>query len=160
MGKAKIMRFIYYVIFFCASFYNVSAQGKFVLHNDKESDKIRFKLINNLILIPVEINGAELTFLLDSGVRKPIIFNFLNATDSLNINKPEIIYLRGLGEGEPIEAIRSRNNIVKIGDAVNVNQSVFAVFNDKLNFAPRLGVPVHGIIGYDLFKDFIVEINY
>ena len=160
MGKAKIMKFIYYVIFFCVSFYYGSAQGKFVLQNNKENDKIRFKLINNLILIPVEINGAELTFLLDSGVRKPIIFNFLNATDSLNINNPEIIYLRGLGEGEPIEAIRSRNNIVKIGDAVNVNQSVFAVFNDKLNFAPRLGVPVHGIIGYDLFKDFIIEINY
>jgi hypothetical protein len=24
----------------------------------------------------------------------------------------------------------------------------------------RLGVPVHGIIGYDVFKDFVVEINY
>ena len=29
-----------------------------------------------------------------------------------------------------------------------------------MDFAPRLGVPVHGIIGYDLFKDFVVEVNY
>ena len=136
------------------------SQAKFVLQDNIESDKIRFKLINNLIVIPVEINGAELIFLLDSGVRKPIIFNFLNSKDSLSINEPEIIYLRGLGEGEPIEAIKSRNNIVKIGNAININQSLFAIINERFNFAPRLGVPIHGIIGYDLFKDFIVEINY
>ena len=37
-----------------------------------------FKLINNLIIIPVEVNGVTLSFLLDTGVSKPIIFNFLN----------------------------------------------------------------------------------
>ena len=31
---------------------------------------------------------------------------------------------------------------------------------DLFLVAPRLGVPVHGIIGYDVFKDLIVEINY
>jgi hypothetical protein len=152
----KFIRFVF--LLFVA---NIGySQGKYVIQDNKESDKIRFKLINNLIVIPVEVNGAELTFLLDSGVRKPIIFNFLNSTDSLQINEPEIIYLRGLGEGEPIEAIRSRNNVVKIGNAININQNLFAVFNERLNFAPRLGIPVHGIIGYDLFNDFIVEINY
>ena len=68
--------------------------------------------------------------------------------------------MRGLGEGQPIEAIRSRNNIVKIGNAISINQSLFAILNERFNFAPRLGIPIHGIIGYDLFKDFIVEINY
>lgn len=152
------IKFQFILLFFVS--FNCFTQGKFVLQDNKESDKIRFKLISNLIIIPVEINGAELTFLLDSGVRKPILFNFLNSTDSLAINDPEIIYLRGLGEGEPIEAIRSRNNIVKIGDAINIDQNLFAIFNERFNFAPRLGIPVHGIIGFDLFKDFIVEINY
>lgn len=154
------MKKLFQLIFLLLVTYSSFSQGKFELQDNKESDKIRFKLINNLIIIPVEINGAELTFLLDSGVRKPIIFNFLNSTDSLAINKPEIIYLRGLGGGEPIEAIRSRNNVVKIGNAINIDQNLFAIFNERFNFAPRLGIPVHGIIGYDLFKDFIVEINY
>jgi len=30
----------------------------------------------------------------------------------------------------------------------------------ELNLSPRLGLPVHGIIGYDLFRDFVVEVNY
>ena len=136
------------------------SQGKFVLQNGKESDKIKFKLINNLVIIPVEINGAELAFILDSGVRKPIIFNLLNLTDSLYINKTETILLRGLGGGDPIEAIKSKDNIFKIGNSISINQTLYAIFNDNLNFTPRLGIPIHGIIGYDLFKDFIIEINY
>lgn len=136
------------------------SQNKFVIQNKKQSDKIKFKLINNLIIIPVEVNGVTLSFLLDTGVSKPIIFNFLNLSDTLEIKDTETIYLRGLGEGESLEALKSKNNIFKIGDAIKLKQDLFAVFNSDLNLAPRLGVPVHGIIGYDIFKDFIVELNY
>lgn len=153
MKKALLLFFLFLESLLCFS------QGQFVLQNSKENDKIRFKLINNLIIIPVEINGAELAFILDSGVRTPIIFNLLNS-DSLYINHAEKILLRGLGGGEAIEAIRSRKNIFKIGNAININQNLYAIFKDNLNLAPRLGIPIHGIIGYDLFKDFIVELNY
>jgi hypothetical protein len=147
------------LIFF--SFLNFSySQSQFIIQNKKQTDKIKFKLINNLIVIPVEINGVTLSFLLDTGVTKPIIFNFLNVSDTLNIKNTEKIFLRGLGEGESIEALKSKNNVVKIGDAINLNQDLFAIYDANLNFAPRLGISVHGIIGYDLFKDFVVEINY
>lgn len=135
-------------------------QNKFVIQNKKQSDKIRFKLINNLVIIPVEINGVTLSFILDTGVSKPIIFNFLNVSDTLKIKDTETIFLRGLGDGESVEALKSRNNIFKIGDAIKLNQDLYAVFSNKLNFATKLGIPVHGIIGYDLFRDFIVEMNY
>ena len=136
------------------------SQGKFVIQNKKESDRIKFQLINNLIVIPVEINGVVLSFLLDTGVSKPIIFNFLNVSDTLKIKDTEKIFLRGLGEGESVEALKSKNNIFKIGDAIKLNQDLYAVYDANLNFAPRLGIPIHGIIGFDLFKDFVVEINY
>ncbi|GAA4812360.1 aspartyl protease family protein [Litoribaculum gwangyangense] len=147
------------ILFFCLNNYGFS-QSKFVVQNKKQSEKIRFKLINNLIVIPVEINGVTLSFLVDTGVSKPIIFNFLNVSDTLKIKNTETIYLRGLGEGESVKALKSTNNIFKIGDAINLNQDLYAVYDAHLNFAPRLGIPVHGIIGYDLFKDFVVEINY
>jgi len=134
-------------------------QGKFVLQ-DRDQDRINFKLINNLMVIPVEINGVELSFLLDTGVSKPIIFNFLNLTEELQINNTERIFLRGLGEGESIEALKSRNNVIRIGKAISISQDLYAVFDSSLNFALQLGVPIHGIIGYDFLKDFVVEINY
>ncbi|GAA4963233.1 PDZ domain-containing protein [Algibacter aquimarinus] len=143
------------------SLFNFSfSQDIFFIQNKKKSDKIKFKLINNLIVIPVEINGVTLSFLLDTGVTKPIIFNFLNVSDTLRIRNTEKIFLRGLGEGESVETLKSENNVVKIGDAIKLNQDLYAIYDTNLNFAPRLGFPVHGIIGYDLFKDLVVEINY
>ncbi len=146
-------------LFFCAT--NLSfSQHRFLIRNEKQSDKIRFKLINNLIVLPVEINGVSLSFLLDTGVTKPLIFNFLNVSDTLKLYNTEKIFLRGLGEGASIEALKSTNNVVRIGDAINLHQDLYAIQDSKLSFAPRLGIPIHGIIGYDLFKDFVVEINY
>ena len=114
-------RILVIILFFCL--YNFSfSQGKFIIQNNKQSDKIKFKLINNIIAIPVEINGVTLSFLLDTGVSKPIIFNFLNVSDTLKIKNTETISLRGLGEGESVDALKSKRNIIKIGDAINLNQ--------------------------------------
>ncbi len=136
----------------------MASQNKFDIPR-KDSDKIRFELVNNLIVLPVEVNGIELSFLLDSGVSKPILFNITN-TDSLLINSVETIYLRGLGGGESVKALKSRNNFFKIGNAINVNQDLYVVFDQSINFTPRLGIPIHGIIGFDVFDHFVVEINY
>ncbi|MGB5418420.1 MAG: signaling protein, partial [Algibacter sp.] len=81
-------RIVIVLFFFCLGPLSFS-QDKFIIQNKNQSDKIRFKLINNLIIFPVEINGVTLSFLLDTGVSKPIIFNFLNVSDSLLIKDAE-----------------------------------------------------------------------
>ena len=116
-------------------------------------------MVNNLMVVPVDLNGTKLKFILDTGVRSPILFN-LTLQDSIQINKVSQITLRGLGEGEPIQALRSVENIFKIGGAVSNNQMLYVVLDKDLNFSTSLGIPVHGIIGYDVFKDFVVEVNY
>jgi hypothetical protein len=111
------------------------------------------------MIVPVEVNGAKLSFILDSGVSSPILFNVSNQ-DSIQINNVSKITLRGLGEGEPMEALKSRNNIFKLGKAANFDQSLYVVLDKDLNFSTSLGVTVHGIIGYDVFESFIVDVNY
>ncbi|HEY5687195.1 MAG TPA: aspartyl protease family protein [Yeosuana sp.] len=147
------------LLIFCFNNFGFS-QGRFVIQNKYKSDKINFKLLNNLVIIPVKVNDVDLSFILDTGVSKTIIFNYSNISDSLKIKDTELIYLRGLGEGDSVEALKSKNNNFRIGDAVNIKQELFAIFNEDIDFAPRLGIAIHGIIGYDLFKDLIVEINY
>lgn len=151
---------LFFALFFFCMINLSFSQSRFFVQNKKESTKIKFKLINNLIIIPVEINGVKLSFLLDTGVSKPIIFDFHDTTDSLKIKKIDKINLRGLGEGESIEAYRSSGNVLKVGDAVKLKQDIFAIYDIEFDFAPRLGIAVHGILGYDLFKDLVVEINY
>lgn len=136
-----------------------NSQSNFILPNAERS-RISFQLIDNLIILPVEINGVTLSFLLDSGVSKPILFNIIDSADSLKLKNLESIYLRGLGDGDFVVALKSEKNVFKIGQALNVNQDVYVISDESINFTPRLGVQVHGIIGYDIFKDFIVEINY
>ncbi|MGC6430156.1 MAG: aspartyl protease family protein [Jejuia sp.] len=155
------MKKFYFLFLLLFCFFNsVISQNTFILQNNKSSDKIRFKLINNLIVFPVEVNGVELSFLLDTGVSKTLIFNILNISDSLKIKQSESFFLRGLGGGGTIEALKSDHNFIRIGNAIKVDQELYAIYDKSIDFAPKLGVPIHGIIGADLLKDFIVEINY
>lgn len=131
----------------------------FKLPSGEKFQKVKFELVNNLIIIPIEVNGAQLSFILDSGVNKPILFN-LSDKDSIQINNVSEIVIKGLGEGEPINALISSSNLFRIGEVVNTDQQLYVVMDKELNLSPRLGMPVHGIIGYDLFRDFIVELNY
>ncbi|MEJ2162046.1 MAG: aspartate aminotransferase, partial [Robiginitalea sp.] len=88
---------------------SVFSQAYHLPQSEERSDKIRFQLINNLMIIPLEVNGASLNFILDSGVSKPILFNLADQ-DSIELRNVSSISIRGLGVGEPIEALRSAGN--------------------------------------------------
>ncbi|MBT8307428.1 MAG: aspartyl protease family protein [Maribacter sp.] len=129
------------------------------LSHGQKYQKIKFQLINNLIIVPVQVNGSELSFVLDSGVKNPILFN-LTDRDSLQINNVSEITIKGLGEGEPIKALSSSGNTFQLKNIQNKDQLLYVLMDKSLNFSTSLGIPVHGIIGYDLFRDFVVDINY
>ncbi|HET8736739.1 MAG TPA: aspartyl protease family protein [Pricia sp.] len=137
----------------------LGAAQNFTLADGRKFEKLKFRLINNLIIIPMEVNGTELSFILDSGVDKPILFN-LSDRDSVQINNVSEITINGLGDGEPIKALRSHGNTFRSKYIENQNQQLYVVLDKNMNFSPTLGIPVHGIIGYDLFRDFVVEIDY
>lgn len=131
----------------------------FQLAAGKESQRLGFELINNLIVIPLEVNGAKLSFILDSGVSKPILFN-LSGQDSIQLKNVKEITIRGLGEGDPIKALSSEGNSFRLKDIFNKDQQLYVILDRDMNFSPTLGIPIHGIIGYELFRDFVVEVNY
>jgi hypothetical protein len=140
-------------------FFFVGKAQSFDLPEGQKYEKVKFQLINNLIVIPIEVNGTPLSFILDSGVSSPILFS-LAEQDSIQINKVSQIKLRGLGDGEPLEALSSKSNDFKIGGIENPDQHLYVVLDESLNFSQSIGIPIHGIIGYDLFRDFVVDINY
>ena len=142
-----------------ASLSSLQGQRYQLLGKSDKSAKVRFELINNLMVIPMEVNGTKLSFLLDTGVSTPILFN-LSDSDSLELNNVSKISIRGLGTGEAVEALKSDGNTFRLSSLINPNQQVYVVLDREMNFSPTLGIPIHGIIGYDLFKDYVVEVNY
>ncbi len=132
---------------------------KFELPEGVKSQKVSFQLINNLIVLPLEINDAKLNFILDTGVSRPILFN-LSDQDSIQLKNVSEITINGLGAGEPIKALNSIGNSFKLKKIRNNDQQLFVVLDKDINFSPTLGIPIHGIIGFDLFRDFVVDVNY
>ena len=145
------------MIILCGQIAN--AQKGFQLPDEVNREKIPFELVNNLVIIPVEINGTELSFLLDTGVNSTLLFS-VEQLDSVQLNNATPIKLRGLGEGGSVDAIVSNSNRVQVGRAVDKDHRIYMVVDSKINFSTRMGIPIHGIIGFDLFKDFVVKTDY
>ncbi|MBL1223024.1 aspartyl protease family protein [Chryseobacterium sp. L7] len=136
----------------------LSAQNSFELINTKKA-VIPFKLINNLIFIPITVNGAELTFMLDTGVAETILFSLDNKEVKLqNIEK---IKFSGLGGNLSIDGFKSDRNIAKIGDnVINSSMLLYIVVDEEFNISSHIGIPVNGVIGYHFFKNHPISIDY
>lgn len=151
---------------FCLCFILTEAKAQAVVSDTvyfsskRKSITIPFKLIHNLIIIPVQINNSQpLNFILDSGVKNTLITR-LHYSDSLSLNETARMKIQGLGTGHEMEAIYSRGNTMRMPGIEGKNHQVFVLMEDVFNLSTRMGMPVHGIIGYDIFRNFIVKINY
>lgn len=140
--------------------FSIKAQSEFKFYGANQNvQSIRFQLINNLIVIPVDVNGSHLSFILDTGVDKTILFN-LSKIDSVGLNNVKKITLQGLGDGTPVEALLSQKNNIKIKNYISTNENIYVILRDKFDISSKMGITIHGVIGYSLLKDAIVKINY
>jgi len=139
----------------------LSAQEDIVAFNThKKSISVSFELINNLVILPVSINDSDtLRFILDTGINTALITE-LTSKDNLTLNYTKETLLQGLGSGKTVSAILSANNQIKIGEITYSGLDVNVIMEDVFHLSTWLGMNVHGILGYPVFKDFIVELNY
>jgi hypothetical protein len=135
-----------------------NAQNSFELINTEKA-VIPFQFINNLIFIPINVNGAELTFLLDTGVSETILFSLENK--ELKLSNVEKVKFSGLGGSLSIDGLKSERNLGKIGnEIVNTSMSLYIIIDEEFNISPHVGIPVNGVIGYHFFKDHPIYIDY
>lgn len=155
-------KYTYYLllIVFISNSLALSAQDGFKFFEEgKRYEDISFQLINNLVVIPIEINGKSLNFIFDTGVNKTIVFN-ASKVDTVFYRTKTIHKLRGLGDGEPVDAIISENNRFRINNLISHNQSVYIVLKDEFDLSAKMGTTIHGVTGYDLLKNLVVKIDY
>lgn len=126
----------------------------------KPSAEIPFRCVNNLILIPVKLgNMVPLEFLLDTGVRTPILTDRYYS-DFLNISYDRTLSLKGAGQGDDVHAYMASNVNMLLPNVQVNNQPMLVLEQDYLDLGSQLGVPVQGILGYELFARFVVKIDY
>jgi len=153
------MRFVFTFYVFLLTFFSCFSQSNFQFEKNKSKISIPFQLINNLLFIPINVNGEKLTFLLDTGVEETILFS-LDEKEELQLFHLENIKLKGLGSNEAVDAYKSSKNKLEINGFADNDHEIYLVLDQEFNFSSQVGIPVNGIIGYHFFKNHLVEIDY
>ncbi|WP_338873436.1 aspartyl protease family protein [Spirosoma sp. SC4-14] len=132
----------------------------FYIAGNRTWTRIPFKLHSNLIIVPVQINGSDtLQFILDTGVGNTLI------TDPTIFQKRPLTLARkvkliGAGEGNNLTASIAINNDLKMGGLRASHHNIVILDEDILKLSEYVGTPVHGIFGYEVFANFVVNVDF
>lgn len=121
--------------------------------------RVPFEFQRNLILVQAHLNGqGPYNFLLDSGVgisliTDPSLIEILKLRRGVNYN------VMGAGQEKPLEAFYSDSVHVDMRGVVAPHLPFLVLSSDVLNLSGYVGIPVHGILGYDVFNSFVVQVE-
>ncbi len=138
---------------------NSNAQS-FLLPERQKREIIPFKLIKNLIIVPVYINeSGPYNFVLDSGVGVLLVTDY-QLSEQLQLENLRNIKIMGLGNNPDLDAFVSPPLNLSLGRARGNYIPAAILQKDVFNLSEYAGMPVHGLLGYEFFNSFIVRINY
>ncbi len=117
---------------------------------------IPFDLVDNLIVLKVQVNGSKpFTFVLDNGagicVIDPVVAKSMDLktgeadqTTGAGAGKVDVIYVHDIG----FELPGAKLTVPKVG------------LIDLSGLKGSLGITVDGLLGYDFFERYVVEVDY
>lgn len=131
----------------------------FVRPNQREA-RLPFAAPRNLIIVAAYLNGrGPYNFLLDTGVGTSLLTDSRLA-DSLHLPHGQDYHLTGLGGTDSgLRAYEAPGVRVSLPGVEAAALSWLVLNNDVLNLSGYVGMPVHGIIGADFFRSFVVCIR-
>ncbi len=151
-------------LWFCIPLFSANGQSNYaalgIKHPRKKSSRINFEMAHNLVIIPIKINDSDtLRFILDTGVTHTLLTD-LTANDALTLQYSRKVDLFGLGSGRPIEALHSYGNELMLPGIYGNFQDLIVPLQNIFQLSENLGMQVNGLLGYEIFQSFIVEIDY
>jgi hypothetical protein len=120
-----------------------------------------FIFVNNLIVIPITINNQiTVKFILDTGANNAILTERIFG-DIIGLTYDRTISIAGPGVFETINAYVANGLRLGLPKGIRGRQmSMLVLDEDYIELKKNLGEDVYGIIGYDVFSRFVVEINF
>lgn len=120
---------------------------------------IPVEVLNNLIIVPIVLNDQlSLKFILDTGVRTTVLTQ-KTYSDILKLTYSKEIFVSGPG-GKKAAAYVTDNVRLDLPGVRGSGHSMLVLEEDYLELRNYLGAEVHGILGYELFSRFIVQMDY
>ncbi len=132
----------------------------FHITSRSKSIRIPFQWQSNLIIVPLCINQSDtLNFILDTGISMTLLSS-PNAAEGLNFKYARQVNVFGVGEGDPLKAKVAVNNVIDLPGVKAKGQNVVVLSEDVLQLSDYVGMPIHGIFGFELFRHFVVKIDF
>lgn len=142
-----------------ASFAQNLQIGYFIKGN-RSQVTVPFQVHNNLIVVDVILNEKlPLKFIVDTGLRTALLTDRLY-TDMLDVNYSRTIPIVGADGNVIVDAYVVNNVSLGFRGLTGKGQTILALGEDFLELKNYMGIDVHGIIGYELFNRYIIEIDY
>lgn len=152
--------FVGLLLGFCTLIEPVFSQNNFEFIGKRKRQQINFKAVRGLVVVPMYINSkGPYNFILDTGVGVTLITD-PSLKDSLNLKYLRKIGLSGLGDQIELTAYTTPFLNFRIASTEAKSCAAAILDNDILNLSGYVGMPIHGLIGYDFFKSFKIRINY
>lgn len=130
--------------------------------NMKNAHKIDipFELENNFIIVNILFNRVfPLKFIVDTGAEYTILTH-KEITDLLQVDYHREFPLLGADMQTKLTAYLARGIDLQVGDMLASQRSILVLGDDYFRFNELAGIEVHGILGADLLRRFVVRINY
>jgi hypothetical protein len=157
-----VMIRIWLLIFFWSSLFQCACGQTlgFALEGGRRKVQIPIEVYNNLVVVPVVLNQTlPLKFIIDTGVRTAILTQ-KTFSDILNLSYARKYSIAGPGGEKRVDAYVTNNVTLQLPGVIGKGHAMLVLEEDYLELRNYLGTDVHGILGYELFSRFIVEIDY
>lgn len=151
---------VFYTIALIILFAGNTFAQKFEFSGNRKRETLAFRMIKNQMVIQLHINGkGPYNFILDTGVGLVLISD-PKLIDSVSFQNLRSIYITGFGEGEKISAFIAPSVDLRIGNTIAKNIPAAILKKDIFELSNYVGIPIHGLIGYEFFQSFVVRLNF
>jgi hypothetical protein len=133
-----------------------SEKAGFFLADNHSEVTLKYHSTRNLIVLPVTINDTvKVNLILDTGCRNLVLFG-KKLQKYFKTEPDKKVQFSGLGNGSPVNGKLSLNNKVSIQAVIGEKIPIVIVPQQNLFSAYA---NIHGVIGYDIFIKFEIELN-
>jgi hypothetical protein len=157
----KPIAIVVFGMLYFGCFVNVKGQGNdLTFLNGQTHVDIPFDYENNFIIIKLMFNDIfPLKFIFDTGAENTILTK-REITDLFQIDYQKRFTIYGSDLSQTLYAYLVRGISFRIGDMRASQRSILVLEEDYFRFDEFSGIDIHGILGADFFRRFIVKINY
>lgn len=156
----KLTFFLIPILILFIPYYSSAQFLNYRITTGKSYATIPFSMHNDFIVIAIKLDGKiPLNFILDTGASSAIVI-YKEYTDFIGTNYERQLFIKGADRTQLISALLTESIKIELPEVTASEQHVLVLENNYIEFDKYSGSKIDGILGMDIFRRFIVKINY